>query len=115
MDKTNDKDVVKINDQLTVLRQMIKSATLNDLFIPNKLSHKHKWAGGIHSPNSFTSNVDEDDILSIMMLTDVDDSWKILLLLGIGVFTEHKSSAYTEIMKRLADTQKLYLIIADSD
>jgi hypothetical protein len=49
------------------------------------------------------------------MLTDVDDSWKILLLLGIGVFTEHKSSAYTEIMKRLADTQKLYLIIADSD
>jgi len=45
----------------------------------------------------------------------VDDSWKILLLLGIGVFTEHRSQAYTEIMKKLADQQKLYLIIADSD
>jgi hypothetical protein len=50
-----------------------------------------------------------------MLLKDVDDSWKILLLLGIGVFTEHRSSAYTEIMKKLADQQKLYLIIADSD
>jgi len=50
-----------------------------------------------------------------MSLKDVEDSWKILLLLGIGVFTEHKSSAYTEIMKKLADQQKLYLIIADSD
>jgi hypothetical protein len=50
-----------------------------------------------------------------MLLQDVEDSWKVLLLLGIGVFTEHKSSAYTEIMKKLADTQKLYLIIADSD
>jgi hypothetical protein len=115
MDKTTDKEVVKLNSQLTLLRQMIKNATLNDLFVPNKLAHKNKWADGISSSNSFTSNVDEDDILSIMMLNDVDDSWKILLLLGIGVFTEHKSSAYTEIMKRLADTQKLYLIIADSD
>jgi len=115
MDKTTDKEVVKLNGQLTLLRQMIKNATLNDLFVPNKLAHKNKWADGISNHNSFTSNVDEDDILSIMMLNDVDDSWKILLLLGIGVFTEHKSSAYTEIMKRLADTQKLYLIIADSD
>jgi hypothetical protein len=50
-----------------------------------------------------------------MLLKDVEDSWKILLLLGIGVFTQHKSSSYTEIMKTLADQQKLYLIIADSD
>jgi hypothetical protein len=50
-----------------------------------------------------------------MLLNDVDDSWKVLLLLGIGVFTEHKSSSYTEIMKKLADSQRLYLIIADSD
>jgi hypothetical protein len=61
---------------------------------------------------SFTSKIDDDIIASIMLLKDVDDSWKILLLLGIGVFTEHKSIAYTEIMKKLADSQKLYLIIA---
>ena len=50
-----------------------------------------------------------------MLLKDVEDSWKVLLLLGIGVFTEHKSIAYTEIMKKLADEQKLYMIIASSD
>jgi hypothetical protein len=50
-----------------------------------------------------------------MMLKDVDDSWKVLLLMGIGVFTNHENINYTEIMKKLADEQKLYLIIASSD
>jgi hypothetical protein len=49
------------------------------------------------------------------MLEDVENSWKVLLLMGIGVFTNHDSIAYTEIMKSLADQQKLYLIIASSD
>ena len=52
--------------------------------------------------------------------------WKILLMMGIGVFQEHDSSnldkkglkdikKYSEIMKKLAEKQKLYLIIASSD
>ena len=94
---------------------MIKTANLNDLFVPNKLTHLKKWADNIETQNPFTSDVDEETIASIMLLKDVEDSWKVLLLLGIGVFTEHKSIAYTEIMKKLADNQKLYLIIADSD
>ena len=53
--------------------------------------------------------------MAIMRLKNVEDSWKILLLMGIGVFTTHDSSEYTEIMKKLADNQHLYLIIADSD
>ena len=35
--------------------------------------------------------------------------------MGIGVFTNHKSIEYTEIMKKMADQQKLYMIIASSD
>lgn len=115
VDKSKDKDMIKLREQLALLTQMIKSATINDLFIPNRIAHKEKWAKNINAPNAFTSNVNEDIISSIMLLNDVDDSWKVLLLLGIGVFTEHKSSAYTEIMKKLADSQYLYLIIADSD
>jgi hypothetical protein len=65
--------------------------------------------------NVFTSDIDEETIVSIMLLKDVEDSWKVLLLLGIGVFTTHESIAYTEIMKKLADHQKLFMIIADSD
>jgi hypothetical protein len=35
--------------------------------------------------------------------------------MGIGVFTNHKNIAYTEIMKSLADKQQLFLIISSSD
>jgi hypothetical protein len=100
---------------MDMLKQMVKHVTLDDLFIPNKLTHLTKWAPSLRTSNAFTSNIEEDIITAIMLLKDVDDSWKILLLLGIGVFTDHKSAAYTEIMKKLADEQKLYLIIADSD
>ena len=64
---------------------------------------------------AFTSDIDETTIIDIMLLTDVDDSWKVLLLMGIGVFASHNSIAYTEIMKKLADQQRLYMIIASSD
>jgi len=111
----NDKNMTKMNEELVMLRSMIKSATLHDIFIPNKLTHLNKWTDNKLIDKSFTSDIDEEIIASIMMLKNVQDSWKILLLMGIGVFTQHESIAYTEIMKKLADTQKLYLIIADSD
>ena len=104
-----------MREDISTLKSMAKNATLDDMFIPNRISHLEKWATTLNTSGAFTSDIDESIIVSIMLLKDVDDSWKILLLLGIGVFTEHKSSAYTEIMKKLADQQKLYLIIADSD
>ena len=36
-------------------------------------------------------------------------------MMGIGVFINHENITYTEIMKKLADEQKLYMIIASSD
>jgi len=110
-----DGEVIKLNADLTLLRSMIKSAELNETFIPNKPLHLKKWADTLHTVGAFTSDIDEDIITDIMLLNDVDDSWKILLLMGIGVFTNHHSITYTEIMKKLADQQKLYMIIASSD
>jgi len=115
IDKSKDKEIIKLKEQLSLLSSMIKSATIHDLFVPNRSSHKEKWAQHIATPKAFTSSVNEDDIISIMSLHDVDDSWKVLLLQGIGVFANHKSKAYSEIMKKLADKQLLFLIIADSD
>jgi hypothetical protein len=115
VDKSDDRKLVKMRDDIDTLKSLVKNASLDDLFIPNRLAHLSKWANGLNVSKSFTSSIEDDDIISIMLLNDVDDSWKILLLLGIGVFTEHKSITYTEIMKKLADQQKLYLIIADSD
>ena len=41
--------------------------------------------------------------------------WKILLMMGIGVFSTHKCVDYVSIMKELAYKQQLYLIIASTD
>ena len=104
-----------LTTEIERLRSYIKYASLNDIYIPNKLEHLEKWASHIKTHNSFTSNIDERTIISIMSLNGVDNSWKVLLLLGIGVFTNQHNAAYTEIMKKLADEQKLYIIIASSD
>jgi hypothetical protein len=104
-----------ISTEIEKLRSYIKYASLNDVYIPNKLDHLNKWAEHIKTPYSFTSNIDEQTIISIMSLNGVENSWKILLILGIGVFTNQHNPAYTEIMKKLADQQKLYIIIASSD
>lgn len=104
-----------LTSEIERLRSYIKYASLNDVYIPNKLDHLEKWASHVKTPHSFTSNIDERTIISIMSLNGVDNSWKVLLLLGIGVFTNQHNAAYTEIMKKLADEQKLYIIIASSD
>ena len=65
--------------------------------------------------NVFTCEISEDTVEQIMRITDVQDYWKLLLLMGIGVFAEHKSTRYTEIMKKLAQEQKLFMIIASTD
>lgn len=105
----------KLTQEINVLRVMIKSASLNDTFIPNKKMHLDKWAEGIEAKGTFTSNIDEQIVSDIMALNGVDNSWKILLMMGIGVFINHENITYTEIMKKLADEQKLYMIIASSD
>jgi hypothetical protein len=115
MNKGENKQISSMIEQLNNLKSIIQRASIDDMFIPNKLTHLNKWAEGLDVSRSFTSSIDDDIIESVMLLKDVEDSWKILLLLGIGVFTEHKSVEYSEIMKRLADKQKLYLIMADSD
>jgi hypothetical protein len=105
----------KLLQEIGTLRMMIKSAALNDTFIPNRKMHLDRWAEGIDSKSSFTSNIDEQVVSDIMALKGVENSWKVLLMMGIGVFINHENITYTEIMKKLADEQKLFMIIASSD
>ena len=37
-----------------------------------------------------------------MLIDDIDNHWKLLLMMGIGVFAAQDSDRYTEIMKKLA-------------
>jgi hypothetical protein len=113
-------DIAKLTKEVNALREMIKPATLNDTFVPNKLHHLKKWSPTTYSANAsltraFVSDIDDSVVNTIMLLNGIDDAWKILLMMGIGVFINHENIAYTEVMKKLADEQKLYMIIASSD
>jgi hypothetical protein len=108
-------EISKLTQEINALRLMIKSASLNDTFIPNRKMHLDKWAEDIETKGCFTSNIDEQIVCDIMSLKGVDNTWKVLLMMGIGVFINHENITYTEIMKKLADQQKLYMIIATSD
>ena len=112
---TNNTQAAPIREKLDAYRKMIKIVQLNDMFVPNKNAHRERWAKLDDSGKAFTSSISDHTVERIMTLNDVSNSWKILLMMGIGVFTQHKSIEYTEIMKELADQQSLYLIIASGD
>jgi hypothetical protein len=104
-----------LTNEINSLKLMVRTVVLNDTFIPNKSHHIKKWADGLETNMAFTSNIDEHVVNEIMTLNGVEDNFKILLMMGIGVFMNHENIRYTEIMKKLSDEQKLYLIIANSD
>ena len=96
-------------------KKIIKIVSLNGIYVPNKLEHCDRWAPDIDCHSSFTCDINDSIVEKIMLIDDIDDMWKILLLMGIGVFTTHKNIAYIEVMKELAQQQKLYMIIASTD
>ena len=104
----------KIRNDINNLSKQIKNIKLPMQYIPNTSEHLLKFLGS-NSNNAYTSNVNEEEIKKIMMISNIDDFWKLLLLMGIGVFQLDNNLEYIEIMKELAYKQKLYLIIATGD
>jgi hypothetical protein len=97
------------------LKSKIKTIELSKKYVPNSDLHIKKWAEGKKMLGiPFMSDIDEKIVQEIMYL-NIDKKWKMLLLMGIGVFTKHTNKRYIDIMKTLAEQQKLYLIIASSD
>ena len=114
-------EVRRLQEKMDELRLQVKWGALNDMFVPNRAEHLKRWAPqlteeAIAAANPFTSQVEPEDVERIMVLP-IENIWKVLLLMGIGVMTEHSNSnkTYTEIMKDLAQNQRLYLIIASTD
>ncbi len=104
----------KLKKEIDDLCKMVKTICLNELFIPNKLNHLRKWIQKDVVDREFSCDIQPQDVENIMLM-NVNSTWKMLLLMGIGVFTNNHDPDYTEIMKQLAVNQKLYLIIASSD
>jgi predicted nucleic acid-binding protein len=109
-----DPTIKTLMGKIDELRQCIKTIALNPIFVPNTVEHNKRFHGCINN-RSFSSDISENIIEKIMLINDIENYWKLLLMMGIGVFTSHKNDKYTEIMKSLAEEQKLYLIIASDD
>ena len=109
------KEIQKMMEDINNLRREIRIISLNPMYIPNTVQHQNIWTpnGNVYE-NVFLPTIDEDTTKSIMAL-DIENNLKVLLLLGIGMFMDKPNIQYMEIMKRLADTQKLFIIIASSD
>lgn len=109
-------EVKELRRKIDELQGMVKTISLPDKYIPNMAEHIKRFVPrGQDTDRVFKPNVTEDAVEKIMLIDDVDDHWKLLLMMGIGVFAAHDSDRYTEVMKQLAQEQKLYLIIASTD
>ena len=103
-----------LTKQINTMRWLIKNIELPERYIPNKKEHSEKWDYE-YTDKIFTSDIQSETVEKILLLNDVDDIWKILLLMGIGVFANHENKNYVEIMKLLSQEQKLFMIIASTD
>jgi hypothetical protein len=118
--KMNDENRMKpeirqMKMELDKLYASVRKISLHDMFVPNTKDHLKRFNKVDMLSKSFASNVDPTYIEKILTIDDIEDNWKILLMLGIGVFAHHNSDKYVELMKELATKQYLYLIIADTD
>ena len=101
--------------EITRLRKEIKLVSLDPMYVPNTIPHQKIWApDGEIVENAFISDIGEENTKRIMNL-NIETKYKVLMLLGIGTFKFHENKEYMEIMKQLADDQKLYMIIASTD
>ena len=57
----------------------------------------------------------DEEMVGKILQTEVDDLWKLLLLMGVGLLSSKASKAYAQLIKDLASNQRLYLIVADAD
>jgi len=109
-------EVKKLRNDIKELQKCIMTISLPERYVPNMYEHLN-----LHDASEevrkrvFKPCITEEDVEYIMLIDDIEDQWKLLLLMGIGVFVLHKSVRYMEFMKQLAREQKLYLIIASTD
>jgi len=101
-------------EKVRQLKSRLSDVQLKRKYIPNSEEHFKLWCDKSKSKKGFVSDLD-DDVVQKIMLLDIQKEWKVLLMMGIGVFTTHDNLKYVDIMKKMAEQQKLYLIIASSD
>lgn len=102
-------------DEINKLRKEIRLVSLDPMYVPNTKPHQQIWTPTEEiQENAFVANIGEDNAKRIMLL-NIENHLKVLLLLGIGMFIDNLHVEYMEIMKQLAEQQRLFIIIASTD
>ena len=110
-----DEPTIILKENIEQLRKQIVHLSLNPEYIPNRPEHQYKWTRTTDpKSNLFTQSVGEATVKEIMEL-EIPTHYKLLVLMGIGVLIKQDNKKYEEIVKRLAQEQKLFLILASSD
>uniref|UniRef100_A0A6C0KIG2 Helicase ATP-binding domain-containing protein n=1 Tax=viral metagenome TaxID=1070528 RepID=A0A6C0KIG2_9ZZZZ len=110
-DTTSDREKLKLIEKYELQLQKI---TLNERYIPNSYNHIQHYHCNKRLKYCFASDINEQ-ITEKIVLLPIHEKWKILLLMGIGVFMENHLPEYRDIIKQLAYEEKLFCIIANSD
>ena len=113
-----------LEKELEQLQSLLKVVNIDTQYVPNSKNHMDKWISdkslkaAIQEQDRsqpYYSPIDETYIRQIMELGNVEHIWKLLLIMGIGMFSENVAPEYLEIMKSMAEKQKLFIIIATDD
>ena len=128
-------DIMELHRDIETLQQKIQELRIEPKFKPNTRDHFKKWCAQkdieYDESDVYSSYVGDKETKSVMQLYTIHALYKILLLMGVGVFSneimpcdneniktddiKQENNAYVEIMKDLAEQKSLYLIIANSD
>ena len=113
-----------LEKELEQIQSLLKLVNIDTQYVPNSKNHMDKWISDKSLKEAIQSQdmskpyyrpIDEIYIKQIMELGNVEHIWKLLLIMGIGMFSENVAPEYLEIMKSMAEKQKLFIIIATDD
>ena len=106
-------EMKELLNSINKLRKGLLIVNIDEEYVPNTKKHQDKYLKEVNN-DSFVPKIDEICAKKIMEL-DISNTFKVLLLLGIGVFIKDSILDYQELMKKMATEQKLFIIIASSD
>lgn len=107
-------EVKRIQQELTRLQASVRPITLPDKFIPNTYAHLERFKHLDKLGTAFTAELDPA-ILEKVLVLQVDTAWKVLLMMGIAVFSTDVHPKYLEIVKDLTAKEKMYAVFATKD
>ena len=107
-------EVKRIQQELERLQASVRPITLPDKFVPNTYAHLERFKHLDKLGTAFTADLDPAIIERVLVL-QVDTAWKVLLMMGIAVFSTNVHPKYLEIVKDLTAKEKMYAVFATKD